>query len=198
MRYISTRGEMPAQGFLSILLGGLAPDGGLVMPESYPCFSKQKLEELSKLDYRGLAFEIISQFADDIPSNKLREIINVSYSEKVFCNSRNPEKSAEITPVVKLDDTLFIQELSNGPTLAFKDLAMQFLGNVFEYALIEKNEKNKYFRSDIRRYRKRRGTRDERQKRHKRFYAFSGWENESVSAGANVFHTGEKYPQYRG
>jgi len=141
MRYISTRGEMPAQGFLSILLGGLAPDGGLVMPESYPYFSKQKLEELSKLDYRGLAFEIISQFADDIPAKKLREIVNVSYNENVFCNGRNPEKSAEITPIVKLDDTLFIQELSNGPTLAFKDLAMQFLGNVFEYALTERNEK---------------------------------------------------------
>jgi len=168
------------------------------MPESYPHFSKQKLEELSKLDYRGLAFEIISQFAGDIPAEKLRKIIDDSYSEKIFCNGRNPEKSAEITPVLKLDDTLFIQELSNGPTLAFKDLAMQFLGNVFEYALIEKKRKNKYFGSNLRRYRKRRGTRYERQKINKRFYAFAGGENEPVSASANVFYSRKKHPQYRG
>ncbi|MDR0304230.1 MAG: threonine synthase [Chitinispirillales bacterium] len=141
MRYISTRGEMPAQDFLLTVLSGLAPDGGLTMPESYPRFSKQKLNEFSKLSYRDLAFEIISQFADDVPSEDLREIINRSYSEKIFCNGRNPEKSVEITPVIKLDDTLFIQELSNGPTLAFKDLAMQFLGNILEYVLSKKNEK---------------------------------------------------------
>ena len=141
MLYVSTRGGMPPQSFSSILLGGLAPDGGLVMPENYPKFSVQKLKELSVLNYCDLAFEIISLFADDIPDKKLREIISNSYSAEIFCNGRNPQNCNEITPVVKLDDTLFIQELSNGPTLAFKDLAMQFLGNVFDYVLNEKNEK---------------------------------------------------------
>jgi len=141
MQYISTRGKMNKENFSEILLGGLAPDGGLTIPEKYPYFSKEKLTELSKLNYQDLAFEILSLFADDIPANDLRKIIDKSYSAEIFCNSRNPEKATEITPITKIDNTLFIQELSNGPTLAFKDMAMQFLGNVFEYVLTSRNEK---------------------------------------------------------
>lgn len=141
MQYISTRGKMDKQKFSEILLGGLAPDGGLTIPENYPQFSKEKLAELSKLNYRDLAFEILSIFADDIPADDLKEIIAKTYTEEIFCNSRNPEKNSEITPVTKIDDTFFIQELSNGPTLAFKDMAMQFLGNVFEYVLTKQNDK---------------------------------------------------------
>ncbi|MCL1945544.1 MAG: threonine synthase [Chitinivibrionia bacterium] len=141
MQYVSTRGNMPAQNFSQILLGGLASDGGLIVPESYPKFSKEKLKELSKLNYCDLSFEIISPFADDLEPNDLRKIINDSYSPQIFCNSRTAERCGEITPVVKIDNTLYLQELSNGPTLAFKDLAMQFLGNAFEYVLQAKNEK---------------------------------------------------------
>lgn len=141
MKYISTRGKMEPQKFCDILLGGLAPDGGLTVPESYPHFSKEKLKELSKLNYQNLAFEILSQFIDDISDDDLRKIIEKTYSAEVFCNSRNPETTKEITPITKIDNTLFIQELSNGPTLAFKDMAMQFLGNAFEYVLTKRNEK---------------------------------------------------------
>ena len=141
MQYVSTRGNMPAQSFSQILLGGLACDGGLTVPENYPKFSNEKLKEMSKLSYCDLAFEIISQFADDFEQNDLRKIINETYTPQIFCNSRNAEICKEITPVVKIDNTLYLQELSNGPTLAFKDLAMQFLGNAFEYVLQAKNEK---------------------------------------------------------
>ena len=141
MQYVSTRGKMAPQNFSDILLGGLAPDGGLTVPENYPSFSREKLKELSKLNYQDLAFEIISLFADDIPADDLRKIIEKTYSPEIFCNSRNPETTKEITPVTKIDNTLFIQELSNGPTLAFKDMAMQFLGNAFEYVLTKRNEK---------------------------------------------------------
>ena len=141
MQYISTRGKMAPQGFSDILLGGLAPDGGLTIPETYPKFSSEKLLELSKLNYQDLAFEILSQFIDDIPADDLRGIINKTYTAEVFCNSRNPETAGEITPITKIDNTFFIQELANGPTLAFKDMALQFLGNAFEYVLTKRNEK---------------------------------------------------------
>jgi threonine synthase len=141
MKYISTRGKMNPQNFSEILLGGLASDGGLTVPENYPHFSLEELEKLSQLNYQDLAFEILSIYATDIHTDDLRRIINKSYSQNIFCNSRNPKNANEITPITKIDNTLFIQELSNGPTLAFKDLAMQFLGNAFEYVLTSRNEK---------------------------------------------------------
>jgi len=141
MQYVSTRGGMQPQSFSQILLEGLAPDGGLTVPEYYPQFNLQRLQELSKMSYGDLAFEILREFADDIPQDELRKIINSSYNPQIFCNSRESAKNVEITPVIKIDNTLFIQELSNGPTLAFKDLAMQFLGNAFEYVLEKQNAK---------------------------------------------------------
>jgi len=132
---------MEPQNFSQILLGGLAPDGGLTIPENYPQFDKNKLSELAKLNYCDLAFEILREFADDIPQDDLRKIINNSYTPQIFCNSRESARAADITPITKIDNTLFIQELSNGPTLAFKDLAMQFLGNAFEYVLQKENAK---------------------------------------------------------
>ena len=141
MQYVSTRGGMEPQKFSQILLGGLAPDGGLTIPDTYPKFDNDRLCELSNMNYCDLAFEILREFADDIPQDDLRKIINNSYTPQIFCNSRESKSATDITPIAKIDDTLFIQELSNGPTLAFKDLAMQFLGNAFEYVLEKQNAK---------------------------------------------------------
>ncbi|KPN74806.1 threonine synthase [Neisseria sp. 74A18] len=128
MKYISTRGQTAHKAFSEVLLMGLAPDGGLMMPESYPQVDGQTLEKWRGLSYPELAFEIMSLFITDIPADDLRDIINRTYTAEAF-------GSAEITPVRTLSDGIKIQALSNGPTLAFKDMAMQFLGNAFEYVL---------------------------------------------------------------
>ncbi|WP_413439519.1 threonine synthase [Sulfuriferula sp. GW1] len=135
MRYISTRGKAPAQTFSEILLGGLAPDGGLYLPETYPQFSLDDLERMRGMNYRELAFEILSRYADDIPAEDLRAIINRTYTAEVYCNTRPDENAADITPLHTLEPGLHLLCLSNGPTLAFKDMAMQLLGNLFEYVL---------------------------------------------------------------
>ena len=135
MKYVSTRGQSPAQSFTEILLGGLAPDGGLYMPEQYPQFSKEDLQRMRGMGYRELAFEVLSRFADDIPVADLKAIIAKTYTAEVYGHGRADSDFSQITPVRKLEDGLYILELSNGPTLAFKDMAMQLLGNLFEYAL---------------------------------------------------------------
>ena len=135
MKYISTRGNSPAQTFSEILLGGLAPDGGLYLPESYPTFSEIDLAAMRSMNYRELAFAILSRFADDIPAQDLRDIINRTYTADVYCHVREGQDAEDITPTVKLEEGLFLLSLSNGPTLAFKDMAMQLLGNLFEYVL---------------------------------------------------------------
>jgi threonine synthase len=135
MNYISTRGDSPAQTFSEILLGGLAPDGGLYLPESYPQFSETDLAAMRAMNYRELAFTILSRFATDIPAADLRRIIDKTYTADVYCHVREGQDADDITPTVKLEDDLFLLSLSNGPTLAFKDMAMQLLGNLFEYVL---------------------------------------------------------------
>ncbi len=135
MKYISTRGNSPALTFSEILLGGLAPDGGLYLPESYPQFSETDLAAMRGMDYRELAFTILSRFADDIPVADLRDIINKTYTAEVYSFVREGQDAEDITPTVKLEDNLYLLSLSNGPTLAFKDMAMQLLGNLFEYVL---------------------------------------------------------------
>ncbi len=137
MRYISTRGagsapEEPAKSFCDILLEGLAPDGGLFLPQSYPVLSADELTSMRGLSYADLAFAIISHYADDIPADDLKAIINKTYTPQVF-------GSEEITPLRTLEPDLHILQLSNGPTLAFKDMAMQFLGNLFEYVLAKRS-----------------------------------------------------------
>ena len=130
MNYISTRGadaDHP-KAFCDILLEGLAPDGGLYVPQAYPVFRDEELNDLRSLDYPYLAFDIISRFADDLPANDLKSIIDKTYTAEVF-------GSADITPVRKLENNLYLLQCANGPTLAFKDIAMQFLGNLFEYVL---------------------------------------------------------------
>jgi threonine synthase len=135
MKYISTRGNSPAQTFCEILLGGLAPDGGLYLPESYPQFSDTDLAAMRGMTYAELAFTILSRFADDIPAADLREIVNKTYTAEVYCHTREGQNAGDITPTLKLEDGLYLLSLSNGPTLAFKDMAMQLLGNLFEYVL---------------------------------------------------------------
>ncbi|TAJ79494.1 MAG: threonine synthase [Gallionellaceae bacterium] len=135
MKYISTRGNSPAKTFTEILLGGLAPDGGLYLPEQYPQVTRAELDVWRKLSYADLAFAVLSKFATDIPADDLKAIISKTYTAEVYSNGRADSDAADITPLRKLADGVFILELSNGPTLAFKDMAMQLLGNLFEYAL---------------------------------------------------------------
>jgi len=135
MKYISTRGQSPAQTFTQILLGGLAPDGGLYLPESYPQFSDADLTAMRHMTYAELAFAILSRFVDDIPATDLRAIIEKTYRADVYAYTRENQRAEDITPTLKLDNDLYLLSLSNGPTLAFKDMAMQLLGNLFEYAL---------------------------------------------------------------
>lgn len=135
MKYISTRGQSPALSFSEILLGGLAPDGGLYMPEQYPQFTDADLTAMRGMNYRDLADTILSRLVDDIPAQDLRAIIDKTYRPEVYCHTRKGQDAAEITPTLKLEDNLYLLSLSNGPTLAFKDMAMQLLGNLFEYVL---------------------------------------------------------------
>ena len=133
MKYISTRGGMAPQSFSQILLGGLAADGGLAIPERIPAVNASELKYWRALDYGELAFEIISKFVDDIPAADLKALIDTSYTRAAF-------GSDQITPLTTLETGLHILECSNGPTLAFKDIAMQLLGNLFEYALDKAGE----------------------------------------------------------
>ncbi|HSI25335.1 MAG TPA: threonine synthase [Methylotenera sp.] len=140
MKYISTRGLSPALGFSDILLGGLAPDGGLYLPEAYPQFSDADLTAMRGLNYRDLAFYILSRLIDDIPATDLKSIIDKTYRAEVYGYTRAGQNAEDITPTLKLEHNLYLLSLSNGPTLAFKDMAMQLLGNLFEYVLKERNE----------------------------------------------------------
>ncbi len=128
MNYQSTRSDVALGRFSDILLAGLAPDGGLAVPASYPQIDSATLAGWRDLTYPQLAFEILSRFCDDIDAQELRQLIDKTYTAQVF-------GSADITPLTALDDQLWLQHLSNGPTLAFKDLAMQLLGNLFEHTL---------------------------------------------------------------
>jgi len=131
MRYVSTRGGMEPRPFTAILLDALAPDGGLAVPEAYPVFAATELERLRRLGYRELALEILSRYADDIPRRDLKSIIDRTYTAAVF-------GSDDITPVATLEPGLSLLRLSNGPTLAFKDIALQLLGGLFEYELAKR------------------------------------------------------------
>ncbi|CDG83006.1 threonine synthase [Janthinobacterium agaricidamnosum] len=148
MQYVSTRAEQapapttPPQ-FSDILLGGLAPDGGLYLPADYPQVSGAELDAWRQLPYAELAFEILKKFATDIPAADLKALTAKTYTKAVYRNARDDEKAADITPLRVLEQdngtTLILQALSNGPTLAFKDMAMQLLGNLFEYTLAKNN-----------------------------------------------------------
>lgn len=128
MKYISTRGDRTERGFSDILLEGLAPDGGLYLPTHYPQVDGATLAKWRGLSYAELAFEILSLYIDDIPAADLKRLVDKTYTPEVF-------GTREITPLKALEPGVQLQALSNGPTLAFKDMAMQLLGNLFEYEL---------------------------------------------------------------
>ncbi|MDE1713045.1 threonine synthase, partial (plasmid) [Chromobacterium amazonense] len=130
---VSTRGGMAPLPFCETVLMGLAPDGGLLLPERYPQIDRATLDAWRGLGYADLAFEIIRLFADDIPAEDLKGIVARAYRAETF-------GSEAIAPLKRLHDGLAILELSNGPTLAFKDMAMQFLGQLFEYVLDKRGE----------------------------------------------------------
>jgi len=144
MRYQSTRGNSPSQSFQGILLGGLAPDGGLYLPTQYPQVTTQQLDAWRGLSYPDLAFEILSLYCDDIPADDLKALLHKTYTPQVYCNGRPNDPASDITPIHWLGEEqgskLGLLCLSNGPTLAFKDMAMQLLGNLFEYALKRANQ----------------------------------------------------------
>ena len=133
MNYISTRGGATPQRFTDILLEGLAPDGGLFLPECYPRFTAAELASMRPMGYRDLAYAVLSRYMDDIPATDLRRLIDRAYTKETF-------RTEEIAPVKTLEPGLHLLALSNGPTLAFKDMAMQLLGNLFEYVLAKRGE----------------------------------------------------------
>jgi len=135
MRYVSTRARAPRQSFLGILRSGLAPDGGLYLPAHYPQIGREELDRWRALSYADLAFEVLSRFADDVPAADLAALCRQTYTARVYGNGRPDSDCAQITPLRWLEPGLGLLELSNGPTLAFKDMAMQLLGALFEYAL---------------------------------------------------------------
>ena len=133
MKYLSTRGDTTPRGFCDILLEGLAPDGGLYLPASYPHVDLATLSRWRGLSYADLAFEILSLYIDDIPATDLKRLCHATYTQATF-------GTPQITPLTPLEDGVFLQGLSNGPTLAFKDMAMQLLGHLFEYELARRGE----------------------------------------------------------
>ena len=130
MKYISTRGGMAPKTFSEVLLEGLAPDGGLVVPDHYPQVSLEQLAAWRRLTYAELAFAVLRLFADDIPEADLHALVERTYTRDIF-------GTEAITPVKPIVDGVQLLGLSNGPTFAFKDMAMQLLGNLFEYVLMQ-------------------------------------------------------------
>ncbi len=137
MLYLSTRGDPARRRFCDILLEGLAPDGGLYLPERYLQVDAATLARWRKVyheqSYADLAFEVLSLYIDDIPADDLRALCRKTYTTEVF-------GTGEIVPLRHVEDGLWLEALSNGPTLAFKDMAMQLLGNLFEYELGRRGE----------------------------------------------------------
>ena len=131
MKYLSTRGGISPIGFKDAVMMGLATDGGLLLPERIPAVDRRTLDTWRELSYRDLAFRVMSLFATDIREDDLKRLIDRSY---------DPFDNREITPVVR-ENGVYILELFHGPTLAFKDVALQFLGNLFEYLLKERGER---------------------------------------------------------
>jgi threonine synthase len=137
LKYVSTRSvahvDAPAPSFCKILLEGLAPDGGLYLPERYPTIDSATLRSWRDLPYPELAFRILSLYIDDIAPAELSALVHKTYTPEVFGDAR-------IVPVRSLEPGLYLEALSNGPTLAFKDVAMQLLGNLFEYELARRGQ----------------------------------------------------------
>ncbi len=130
MKFISTRGQTPSLGFSDAVATGLAPDGGLFLPETLPDFSGQ-LAAFENLSYAKLCFEFMRMFATDIPAETLRTIVDASYT--TFADPA-------IAPLKPLGKNLYVLELFHGPTLAFKDFALQLLGNLYAHQCVVRRE----------------------------------------------------------
>lgn len=141
MNYVSTRGaaRQAPKAFLDILLAGLADDGGLYVPLNLPSVTRDELDSWRFLPYASLAYQVLAKFAGDIPADDLRALCEKTYRAEIFCHAREGDSTADITPLHTLGQeggtTLALLALSHGPTLAFKDVAMQLLGHLFEYVL---------------------------------------------------------------
>jgi threonine synthase len=134
MRYISTRGGGSELSFSDVLLEGLAPDGGLYVPKQYPHVSRKQLVNMQNWSYNQIAFQIIRLFVGDaIKGDDLKRIIAKSYTASKF-------GSLDITPIQPLDHKAGLLKLSNGPTLAFKDVALQLVANLMDHVLTERDE----------------------------------------------------------
>jgi threonine synthase len=133
MKFISTRSNAPALSFEEVVLQGLAPDGGLYVPDFLPKFDEKEISKMKKMTYEELFFEVTKHFiGKEIAEDTYKEIIKKSY--KNFSHKA-------IAPLKQLDDKQFLLELFHGPTLAFKDFALQFLGNLLDYFLAKRKEK---------------------------------------------------------
>ncbi|MBZ8133442.1 threonine synthase [Afifella sp. IM 167] len=133
MRYVSTRGEAPALGFRDVVLNGLASDGGLYLPEEWPSFSRDEIAALANRPFQDIAFAVMSRFAGgEIADAALKDIIAEAYR-----GFRHPA----VTPLVQIAPAHFLLELFHGPTLAFKDVAMQLLAGLMDHILAERGER---------------------------------------------------------
>ena len=133
LKYISTRGHASQLSFKDVIFEGLAPDGGLYVPESWPCLDSKLITSFANMSYQEIAYFVFKPYIDNsLTDSLLKEIIRDSY--KSFSNS-------EITPVREVTDSEFLLELFHGPTYAFKDVAMQFISRLFDYYLDQDNEK---------------------------------------------------------
>ena len=132
LKYISTRGHQDKLDFKDVIFEGLAPDGGLYIPEKWPTLNDSILKTFPNKTYQEIAYDVISMFVDDSISNSdLRSIINSSY--KNF-------RSQDITPVTKINEKEYLLELFHGPTYAFKDIAMQFISQLMRFYLLKTNK----------------------------------------------------------
>ena len=133
MKYISTRGLAPALSFEEVVLTGLAPDGGLYVPETLPTFSQEEIASWAGLSYQDMAFKIMQPFvAGALSDEEFKQLIAEAYS--TF-------RHAAIAPLVQTGHNEWILELFQGPTLAFKDFALQFLGHLLDHLLKKRNQK---------------------------------------------------------
>ena len=132
INYISTRGNSRKLGFKDVIFEGLASDGGLYIPETWPIIDEKKLSTFKSLSYQDIAYEVIKLYVDDtLSSSDLKNIIHKSYS--CFDND-------EITPLSKIDNNTFLLELYHGPTYAFRDVAMQFISQLMDFYLTQNNQ----------------------------------------------------------
>lgn len=133
MQYVSTRGEAPQLNFSDTLLTGLATDGGLYVPQSWPQFSKRDIKAMRGKPYADVAYTILQPFVDgEIPDEKLKAMIDEAYASF---------RHKAVAPMVQTDDNAYLLELFHGPTLAFKDVAMQLLGRMMDYILEERDQR---------------------------------------------------------